>query len=277
MPKLLEREIAAVGQRLVVLAPPQGPIPRSFSGVTTNPHRHYDLLRELQRLRGRIYVQDGALAPKDLSSDGRHQAPEDERSWHLLLMNNERRITGCIWYLEHERPTFQDLRVRNCPLASSPDWQDKLRAAIECDIARAGRQGMAYGEIGGWAVAEKSRCTEGLLLALAVYSLGRITGAALGITTATARHASATILRRIGGSGLVANGVELPDYYDPKYKCQMELLRFDSLRPNPKYAGLIEQLRFSLLSAQVIHNRVDAPVAEGYDYVAVPPLPQIAV
>jgi hypothetical protein len=224
-----------------------------------------------------VYRQDGALTADDLLPDGRHQTPEDERSWHLILMNEERRVTGCIWYLEHEQPSFQRLRVRNCPLASSRDWRDTLRAAVDSDIAQARREGLAYGEVGGWAVAGESRCTEGLLLALAAYSLSQVTGGALVITTATARHASATILRRIGGSRLVANGVELPDYYDPKYKCQMELLRFDSLHPNPKYAPLIELLRFSLRSAQVIDNRVDDPITERYDYVPLRPLPQAAV
>jgi hypothetical protein len=35
----------------------------------------------------------------------------------------------------------------------------------------------------------------------------------------------------------------------------MELLRFDSRRPNAKYAGLIEQLRRKLTDVLVIANR----------------------
>ena len=50
------------------------------------------------------------------------------------------------------------------------------------ELARARHAGLKYAEVGGWAVARESRCTaEGLLLALAAYSLGRILGGALGI------------------------------------------------------------------------------------------------
>jgi hypothetical protein len=80
------------------------------------------------------------------------------------------------------------------------------------------------------------------LLALAAYSLGRTLGGALGLTTATVRHSSSTILRRLGGSLLGSGDSIVPSYYDPKYDCEMELLRFDSRRPNARYGGLIEML-----------------------------------
>jgi hypothetical protein len=44
----------------------------------------------------------------------------------------------------------------------------------------------------------------------------------------------------------------VPSYFDPKYNCEMELLRFDSRRPNVKYAGLIELLRDRLANVSVI-------------------------
>jgi len=45
---------------------------------------------------------------------------------------------------------------------------------------------------------------------------------------------------------------ELPAYHDPRYKCEMAILRFDSDRPNPRYEAWIEQIREELLSAPVI-------------------------
>jgi hypothetical protein len=44
----------------------------------------------------------------------------------------------------------------------------------------------------------------------------------------------------------------VPSYYDPAYDCEMELLRFDSRRPNPKYAGVIERLRETMADICVI-------------------------
>ena len=112
---------------------------------------------------------------------------------------------------------------------------------------------------------KESRCTaEGLVLALAGYSLGRISGGCLGITTATVRHCSSSILKRIGGVPLQADGVEIPSYYDPRYNCEMEIIRFDSRRPNTKYAAIIEQVSARMASVPVIArptNRNTSPSA----------------
>jgi hypothetical protein len=124
---------------------------------------------------------------------------------------------------------------------------------------RASRQGLRYAEVGGWAVSEASRCTsEGLVIALAAYSLGRALGGALGLTTATVRHASATILKRLGGSLLEVGGAIIPPYYDPHYKCEMELLRFDSRYPGARYGGLVETLAAQLSGVPVIAHGMAA-------------------
>jgi hypothetical protein len=278
MLKLLERDVASLHERLFVLAPPNTTIPQSFRSITPNPSHHRELVQELQQLRGSVYLHDGAIAPEQLSADGRHQTAEDEKSWHLVILNGQRRISGCIWYLEHDQPSLSRLRVNKCPLAASAEWRDKLRRAVESDIARARRERIGYAEVGGWAVSHECRNTsEGLILALGAYSLSQMTGGALVVTTATARHSSSTILRRIGGSHLEADGTALPTYYDSKYRCEMELLRFDSRQPSPKYAHLIDSLRYSLAKAEVIASRVETPVVEpGYHYVPHAPQPRFA-
>jgi hypothetical protein len=87
---------------------------------------------------------------------------------------------------------------------------------------------------------------------LAAFSLGRIAGGALGLTTATVRHASSTILRRLGGSNLEVNGKPIPSYYDERYGCEMELLRFDSRRPSSRFAAVIDRLAERLAYVPVI-------------------------
>ena len=89
-------------------------------------------------------------------------------------------------------------------------------------------------------------------MALAVYGFSRRAGGALGMTTATFRHCSAVILQRLGGSRFEVDGTTLPPYYDPRYKCMMEILRFDSRTPNPKFIGLIDQLREKLADVLVV-------------------------
>jgi hypothetical protein len=251
---LLERSISTIDHRLVLLAPPQAPAHRHFHNVDVNPELHRQLVTRMQRLRGGIYLGDGAVERSQLTNDGRHRTPEDERSWHLLMVNRRRDVTACVWYMEHENTaTLDDLRVRNCPLARHDDWRQLFRSAVNSELAWARREHLRYAEVGGWAVSQESRCTsEGLLLALAGYSLGRLAGGTLGLTTATVRHCSSAILRRLGGSHLTAEGEAVPSYYDSKYDCEMELLRFDSRRPSSKFAPLIDLLGQKLASVPVV-------------------------
>jgi hypothetical protein len=254
MRRLLERSVATVEKRLVLLAPPETAVPDCFQNVSFDSVRHQQLVQEIQRLRGHVYLADGAVKPEYLSPEGLHRTPEDERSWHLVMLDQQGGVSSCAWYLEHDvTARFEHLRVRTCPLSKAESWRERLWQAVDAELERARREQLRYAEVGGWAVAKQSRSTsEGLVLALAAYSLGRALGGALGITTATVRHSSSTILRRLGGRHLEFGGSTIPAYYDPQYECQMELLRFDSRRPNAKYNGLIELLRRKLARVSVI-------------------------
>jgi hypothetical protein len=276
--RLLERSVLSVDRRLVLLAPPRSAASRSFKNIDTDSNRHQALIRQMQQLRGRIYLDDGAIERRHLSRDGSHRTSEDQKGWHLLILNRQQRVTACVWYLEHANTTgFEKLRVRHNPLARVDGWRDTLWRAVESELARARLGGLRYAEVGGWAVAKESRCTsEGLLLALAAYSLGRLFGGALGMTTATVRHSSSTILRRLGGSHFEFDGIPVPPYFDPGYDCEMELLRFDSRHPNAKYVGIIELLREKLASVLVINRSMDAEAAE-YDHPPTPLLEEMAV
>lgn len=254
MLRLLERNIAAVDRRLILVAPPHAALPSLFSRVTIDAYRHRQLVADMQRVRGGIYLDGGYVTVGQLSPDGLHQTPEDEKSWHLLMTDDGGTVSSCAWYLQHENTTsIQQLRVRNCPLTGSKEWRDRLFGAVESEVARARRAGLRYAEVGGWAVSKHRRCTsEGLVLALAAYGLCRVLGGALGITTANVTHASSAILRRLGGSYLEFEGASIPAYYDPTYNTMIELLRFDSRRPSLKYCGLIEMLKARLANVSVV-------------------------
>src|SRR5262249_37720941 len=92
---------------------------------------------------------------------------------------------------------------------------------------------------------------EPLRIILATYGLLELLGGCTGVATATSRHHSSAILRRIGLRGLQWNGVEMPPYYDPQYRCEMEVLSFDSRFPNPRYREWVEQLASGLSEAPV--------------------------
>jgi hypothetical protein len=260
MLKLLERTINSLDDRFVLLAP-HSSVPDIFQNVETDSRRHGQFVREMQALRGSIYLQDGAIGRDQLSAEGLHETTEDERSWHLLTLDKDRHVSGCAWYLEHDSSVRVDqLRVRHTPLARG-GWRKRLWNGVEAELARARRFGLRYVEVGGWAVSAENRCTsEGLVLALAGYSLGRIRGDCLGITTATVRHCSSSILRRLGGAPLATGEATVPRYYDPRYDCDMEILRFDSRYPGKKYASLVKLLQQKMSEIQVIASAVSAPL-----------------
>lgn len=253
MPSLLERSIASIDQRLVLLAPPQASVPGLFGNVSHDSEEHERLMREMQRLRGSVYSRDGAISKDDLKQ-GLHQTAEDARSWHLLMRDAREGVSACIWYLEHpQSPSIHDLRMRHCPLVSAEHSRDGLRSAIGVELQQARREKVAYAEVGGWAVSQRSRCTpESLMLILATFSLSRVMGGALGLATATVRHSSAAILRRLGLAQLDIAGVGGSAYFDARYNCEMELLRFDTRRSSPKYDGLIEMLKDRLADVAVV-------------------------
>jgi hypothetical protein len=208
----------------------------------------------MQRMRGSIYLSDGAISPVDLTPDGRHVMPHDTGSWHLLTIDSTGSVVGCQRYLEYpEGAGFDDLRIRHSALATSPHWGPALRGAVEKELATASRLGFSYCEIGGWAMAPHVRGTgECLRSVLATYAWSRLVGGAMGISTATERNGSASILQRLGGRALEWSGSRIPAYFDPKYGCQMEMLRFDSRFPNPRYEEAIQEILNTLAEVPVI-------------------------
>jgi len=170
------------------------------------------------------------------------------------MVDSADQVTACAWYRElRGYAQFSRLRLRHCPLASAPEWRDTLWGAVTRDIDSALRDGLHYAEVGGWAVVpERRRSSEPLILALATYALARICGGALTITTATTRHRSCEILGRIGGQPLALAGLTLPPYYDPRYGCDMRILRFDSRTPHPRYEPIVTLLESKLANVAVV-------------------------
>jgi hypothetical protein len=246
-----------VHDELVLLAPEGGYVPESFARRCVDRGEFARRLSEAQRVRGRIYLADGAVRPEQLTLDGRHVQRADYDSWHVLAVDANGEVQGCARYRHLTGPVgFDDLGVRESWLARCAQWGVSLRAAVESEILMARQRGMAFAEAGGWAIApEKRFTTEALRIAMASFSLARLLGGCVGITTATERHRSASILRRIGGRALECGGTKLPSYYDPQYQCQMEVLRFDSSSPDASCRRWVEQLSERLTEVPVLVAR----------------------
>jgi len=242
-----------LGRQYVLLAPSQSAASQ-FDQASVDPSRHYRLLAEAQKLRGRIYVQDGAIQPSDLSADDQHIQAADNQAWHLLTVDENEAVIACIRYFAHEPSVkFSELSLAGSGIAQLPQLGTRVREAVETELDCARRRGVWFVELGGWAVCESLRCTtEAIRTLLTVYALSQVRGGAIGLSSATTRHHSSSILRRIGGRPLKAKGVEVSSYYDTQYGCEMELLGFDSESPNQRYASWIRDCREVLHRVPVI-------------------------
>ena len=243
-----------INRRFVLLSPPAMPSFGPFSHAEVDPSRRQALLAEMQRFRGRVYLDDGVISDQDLTADGRHCQSMDEESWHLLILSPQDTVLGCTRYLQHSASTsFNRLHVRDAALARSEEWSGPLRWSVERELENARERGFSYIEVGGWALDESVRgSSDALRSVLFTYAWSQVIGGCLGLSTATHRNGSASILRRIGGRPLEWDGRELPAYYDPQFKCDMEVIRFDSRISNTKYQHAIDQIRSQIPSMQVI-------------------------
>jgi hypothetical protein len=249
--------------RQVLVAPGGSDAGRYFANVAPASSFWRDVVDDLQRFRGSFYYADGALRKSDLTSDGRHHQAIDLKSWHLLSLDANNNIMSCARYFVPENATFESTSASRSSLAASPIWRAKLKIAIDGAIQSARQRGMTFAELGGWCVSINCRNSrEVLRTVLSMFALGKILGGTLALSTATKRHASAEILRRLGGFPLQAEGSALPAYFEPLYRCEMELLTFDSSFPAPKYAHQVSaycaQMQDSLEVLQMAENPASA-------------------
>jgi hypothetical protein len=259
--KSIANSLHTIDAEIVVVPPVGARIPSTFRNVVDDPELHRWMLAAVQRFRGSVYLADQAVTADELTPDGRHNAPVDTKSWHVVTLDASGKVLACLRYLEERTGLgFDRLWVRNAAISHCPQWGGVVRRAVEKEMEAADREGVHFGEVGGWAVEpERRRTSEALRTILATYGLLQVLGDSVGVATATRRHGSAPILRRIGLEPLRTGDDEVPAYFDPQYGCEMELLRYDSRQPNPKFRDWVEELAGMLREAPVIAHPVMIP------------------
>src|SRR5579862_7579763 len=121
-------------RKLLLLAPPHTQIPGTFHSVSCDPARYAALLHQTQRLRGSIYLADGAIDEAQLTN-GRHVMESDKHSWHLLVVDDGGNICACTRYRHYEPGVgFAGLAVSESSLASCPEWAAKVRSAVDEEL-----------------------------------------------------------------------------------------------------------------------------------------------
>jgi len=245
-------EIRALGLELIVI-PPLSPSPdlewivgERFS----SPAEHRAAISEVQRFRGQVYVADGAIPASALDEEGRHYQEFDYENYHLCLLSPEQQIRGCFRLRLHKPAAeIRDLRLHDVIERMPSGLAALCHGALASLFELSCREGVRIGEVGGWAVDERLRHRRAsTILPFAAWSLYQIVGDAIVLASATNRHQSSAILKRIGGFALMHGEERLPCFMDDFHGCEMELLGFDSRRPHPAYAKIVADLKRFLLT-----------------------------
>lgn len=201
-------------------------------GVTKSGTESYTrYLDQIQRLRGRCYVDDGAIPASALDATGRHIQPEDLTAWHVLLMDDTG-VIGCVRmsFYAPELCSLDSFGLRHASIASDPEWGPRIRRSIDSDLRMLAARNQYAAELGGWAIAQDHRDSRAAMYLLTgCCALGRAHGDCICYGTATRRHGSLDILRRLGGCPLYDGTDVIPDYFDPRYGCEMGFVRFASM------------------------------------------------
>ncbi len=220
---------------------------QSAASLDRSAYEYERALAEVQRFRGRIYLADGAIPQSALDCTGRHCMDGDRDSWHLLIKNKRDELCGCIRIRLFSAPVdIAELHIAQTVSRLPHETKlSHLRALKRLrDLAASAE--LLFGEAGGWAVGDELRnSSAGVTLAVAVWPLCRMLGGAIAVAAATARHGSADILARLGGTALSDGQQPLQSFYDDYFRCEMHVMSFDSRRLSERY----EQLALNIHAA----------------------------
>jgi hypothetical protein len=237
-----------------ILAPQGARIPGCAVNINHDNSRYARLLTEMQRMRGRVALQENAITPNMLDFAGRHVMPGDEKGWHLVRLHGDGKVVGCARILVHPRNVlFQGLRIAASAVARCANWAHHVQKSVESDLSYARRHNVNVIEPGGWVIDEELRGTrEAVSMAISAFAWAQVLGDCIGYLTATVKNSSSAILRRLGGRNLQNADTTIPRFFEPSWGCDMELLRFDTKSLNPRFDDTLGAVRHLLLNSPVV-------------------------
>jgi hypothetical protein len=239
---------------LGVLAPP-GFEDRNqvFAGFRRDPQQRQTRLEQIQRFRGKIYCEDGAIRPWDLDENECHRVDLDNHSWHFFILNARHEMTGCLRVAHYDGfPEVNRLKVKETLGRLHPEISEKYRKAIGAFLHESLEKGWSsFAEIGGWAVHKSAQNCKALLLICAGWALAGLFDFVV-LATAARRNNSSRILRRMGGFSLVHENTELGPVYDPYYACEIEIMGFEPTKIHPRFEDSVQVLKTHFQESMVV-------------------------
>jgi hypothetical protein len=242
--------------RLQLIAPStRAKVLQTFSCVAADLGRHAEMIDRIQRFRSGVYRADGAIPRSDSGDATNHSLNLDHRSWHVLVTGDDEQILACLRYTHLVgRPILLGrLHLMRMVERAEPETARKLRAAVQVFLDEANRRGNSMSEVGGWATGPEVRnSVKGLLLVCACWFLAELLQDPLGLATATTRHNSAGILRRLGGFSLDCGGMALDAFFDGYHGCEMQILGFSAHGLASQYRSTAADITSYLRNAPVL-------------------------
>lgn len=235
-----------------VFPPRDGALPQGFSEQLENPAAYATRLADIQRFRGRIYSQDGAIPLEALDEEGRHRSESDHCYWHVTISDSAGAIYGCL-RLRHVKPSIDltELEVYRIFARMEPISCRRYLDVMEQHRHQAQAASLGFGEVGGFALTDELRqSSAALMLIISGCVIKRALGGMITVGAATVRHHSAKMLQRIGAIPFRGVDGPLAPFYDLYYRCEIQMLTFDSRKLAPEFEPLAEQLRLRLLLQQ---------------------------
>ncbi len=231
--------------------------PDAFS-MTRDSDLRYDFMFELFKMRGSVYLQDGAISEENLDKFGKYVSPHDKYSWQVLLLDSSKKPHGGLrirfWDFENIRAHFMQTHAKELIDRMDCDNQKVYQESIIRFLDEEMRTKF-FGEVAGLVITDYEKNSPAALLLVAFcFAFGEFVGGFNALVSATERHYSNRIMRKIGGHRIPHKETKeyLNTFFDSKYNCNMEYIVFESACPAALIQDLCKKIQEKLKTTLVL-------------------------
>lgn len=237
-----------------VLLAPRRHVPAEYTCVIRDSLQHQCWLKRAQMLRGRAYLEDGAVDASHLDQDGRLISHWDMDSWHIIAREGDEACATMRFTFHRNAVDPDHLGLASSSVFQTPDAA-RIHRAVRTYQEKCLDAGDIFGEVGGWAAESLRRGgRKSAAVALSPWPLCRSVGRVRALSTVTSRNHSIGILTRIAAVPLGDEQGQVPSWFDERYGCDMYLSAFTTWDLHDEFEDDARRLAELLYAAPVFVN-----------------------